>query len=187
MRMLVCCLILFAWAATACAEPLSYDYAYLSHQEVDTDNGRASNDAFGLHYELGEHLHVFGSWGDAGAYGNPSWKDSRALRLGLAGRRLFGENTLVAFKAAVVRAQFDRPSGQTVKDDGTSLILEVRHRFAPWLEVIASGSRSDVLGWRTTEYVAGPVFHVHRRVAVGALYRRMEGNSGVEATVRWYY
>lgn len=187
MRAAICCLIALTWATTARAEPLSYDYAYLSHQEVDTPNGRASNDVFGMHYELGKHLHVFGSYGDAGAYGNPSWKNSRAIRLGVAGRRLFGENTMVAFKAAVVRAQFDRPTGETVKDDGTSLILEVRHRFKPWLEVIASGSRSDVLGWQTTEYVAGPVFHVHPRVALGALYRRMEGNSGVEATVRWYY
>ena len=187
MRMLMSCLAALAWTAAAHAEPLSYDYAYLSHQEVDTENGRANNDVFGMHYELGKHLHVFGSYGDAGAYGNPSWKDSRALRLGLAGRRLFGENTMLAFKAAVVRAQFDRPTGETVKDDGTSLILEVRHRFKPWLEAIASGSRNDVLGWKTTEYVAGPVFHVHQRVALGALYRRIEGNAGFEATLRWYY
>lgn len=187
MRQLIVPLLVLASAAPAWAEPLSYDYAYLSHQEVDTPRGRADSDVFGLHYELGPHLHVFGSWGDAGAYGNPLWQDSRALRLGIAGRRLFGEDTLVAFKAAVVRAQFDRPSGETVKDTGTSLILEVRHRFTPWLEGIASGTRSNVLGWKTTEYVLGPVFHVHPRVALGALYRRMDANSGVEATVRWYY
>lgn len=187
MRISMVLLLALACVMPAFAEPLIYDYAYLSHQRVDTDNGSASNDVIGMHHELGEHLHVFGSLGDAGAYGNPLWRDSRALRIGLGGRRMFGENTLVAFKAAWVRAQFDRPSGETVKDDGTSLILEVRHRFAPWLEVIGSGSRSNVLGWQTTEYVAGPVFHVNRRVALGALYRRMEGNSGIEATVRWYY
>src|SRR5690606_4816844 len=112
MRVLSCCLVVLSWAGASCAEPLSYDYAYLSHQEVDTDNGRASNDVFGMHHELGEHLHVFGSWGDAGAYGNPLWQDSRALRLGLGGRYLFGEHTLVAVKFALIRAQFDRPTGE---------------------------------------------------------------------------
>ena len=108
----------------------------------------------------------------------------RELRIGHVD---FGEDTLFAFKVAAIRARFDRPSGQTVKDNGYSLILEVRHRFTPWMEGIASASRSDVLGWKTTEYVAGPMFHVSKYVALGTLYRRMEGHSGLEATVRWYY
>ncbi len=189
MRPLLLGLALLACASATHAEPLSYDYVYLSHQETETDTsmGRAGSDVFGMHYELGKHLHVFGSLGDAGAYGNPLWKNSRALRYGLAGRHLFGEDTLFAFKVAAIRARFDRPSGQTVKDNGYSLILEVRHRFTPWMEGIASASRSDVLGWKTTEYVAGPMFHVGKYVAMGTLYRHMEGHSGLEATVRWYY
>ena len=77
MRPLLLGLALLACASATHAEPLSYDYVYLSHQETETDTsmGRAGSDVFGMHYEVGKHLHVFGSLGDAGAYGNPLWKN----------------------------------------------------------------------------------------------------------------
>ena len=180
-------LAMAAWAAAASAEPLDYNYAYLSHQQVHIDGESFRNDTLGAYYELGSHLHVFGSYGDAGAYGNPAWKNSRALRAGLGGRFNLGEDTLVALEGAVVRARFDRPTGERVEDTGHAVILEVRHRFVPWMEGIASVSRTDVLGRHSGEFVAGPVFHVHRLLALGVLYRRNEGHSGVEVTARWYY
>ncbi len=169
------------------AEPLNYDYAYLSHQQVHVDGESFRNSTLGAYYELGKHLHVFGSYGDAGAYGNPAWKNSRALRAGLGARVNLGDDTLIALEGAVVCARFDRPTGERVEDTGVAAIAEIRHRFLPWMEGIASISRSDVLGRRSGEFVAGPVFHVNDLLALGALYRRNEGHSGVEVTARWYY
>jgi|GEM_PF-5793735 len=174
-------------AAAARAEPLSYDYAYLSHQK-DHVNGEAfANDTFGAYYQFGGNWHVFGSYGNAGSYGNPAWKDSRAARVGLGGHWLIGEDTMIAAEGAVVHAQFEKPSVGTVRDTGGSAIFEIRHRFAPWCEGIASASHSDVLGHRTDEFVAGPVFHLNRIFALGAFYRRMDNSSGFEVTFRTYY
>lgn len=173
--------------APASADPLSYDYVYLSHQQDHVDGRSFKNDTFGAYKEIGAHFHLFGSLGNAGAYGNPAWKNSRAVRIGAGGRVLLDDDTLIAFEEAVVRAQFDHPSRGTVRDTGFSSIFEIRHRFAPWLEAIASASYSDVLGRRTGEFVAGPVFHLNRHIALGAFYRRTDGSSGLEITARTYY
>ncbi len=180
----------FAFAvlgASVHAEPLSYDYAYLSHRRSQVDGQNFSNDTFGGYMELGRRFHLLGSYGNAGAYGNPAWKHSRATRLGIGGHLLFGENTMIALEAVALRARFESPLRGTVSDTGMSAIFEIRHRFAPWIEVIGSASHSDVLGRRTSEFVAGPVFHLNPTIAVGALYRRMEGSSGFEVTARTYY
>lgn len=173
--------------ASACAEPLSYDYAYLSHQKDHVDGQAFGNDTLGAYYQFGKNWHVFGSYGNAGSYGNPAWKDSRAARIGLGGHWLLGDDTMIAAEGAMVRAQFEKPSVGTVRDTGASAIFEIRHRFATWCEAIASASHSDVLGHRTDEFVAGPVFHLNRIFAVGAFYRRMESSSGFEITARTYY
>lgn len=185
--------IVFAAVLAACgsavvqAEPLNYDYGYLSRQKMHVDGESFSNDTLGAYKELGERLHVFGSYGNAGAYGNPAWKHSRALRIGLGGHWLLGADTMIALEGAVVRARFDRPTGQTVRDTGAVAIVELRHRFAPWVEAIASASRSDVLGRQEHEFVAGPVFHVNSILALGALYRRTGDSSGFDLTLRTYY
>ncbi|MET0225847.1 MAG: hypothetical protein ABW187_05345, partial [Dokdonella sp.] len=94
---------------------------------------------------------------------------------------------MIAVEGAIIRAQFDKPLGGTVRDTGGSAIFEVRHRFAPWIEAIMSASHTEVLGRRTNEVVAGPVFHLNRTFALGAFYRRVEGSSGFEVTARTYY
>ena len=172
---------------SAGAEPLSYDYAYLSHQQDHVDGRSFGNDTFGAYYEIGGHFHLFGSYGNAGSYGNPAWKDSRAARVGAGGHWLIDDDTMIAVEGAVVRAQFDKPAVGTVRDTGASEIVEIRHRFAPWVEAIASGSHSDVLDHRSNEFVLGPVFHLNRTFALGAFYRHTDGSSGFEVTVRTYY
>ena len=174
-------------SASASAEPLSYDYAYLSHQQ-DHVNGQAfSNDTLGGYYEFGKNYHVFGSYGNAGSYGNPAWKNSRAERAGIGGHWLLDDDTMIAIEGAAVRAQFDKPRVGTVRDTGASAIFEIRHRFTPWVEAIASASHSNVLGHRTSELVTGPVFHINSMIAIGAFYRRTENSSGFEITARTYY
>lgn len=181
-------LLVTAWlSAPASAEPLSYDYAYLSRQQQHVDGQSFRNDTVGAYYEIGARFHLFGSYGDAGAYGNPAWKDSRALRFGAGGHWLFGDDTMIALEGALVRAQFDSPALGTVRDTGASAIFEIRHRFAPWVEAIVSASHSDVLGHRTDEFVAGPVFHLNPTLAIGAFYRRIDDSSGFEITARTYY
>ena len=180
-------LVLATVGCAANAEPLSYDYAYLSHQKDHVGGQSFNNDTLGAYYQFGKSWHVFGSYGNAGSYGNPAWKDSRAARAGIGGHWLLDDDTLIAVEGAVVRAQFDKPLIGTIRDTGASEIFEIRHRFAPWVEAIASASHSDVLAHRTNEFVAGPVFHLNRTFALGAFYRRMENSSGFELTFRTYY
>ena len=187
MRIATALLALSVSATSAQAEPLSYDYGYLSHRRSQVDGQNFSNDTVGGYMELGKRFHLLGSYGNAGSYGNPAWKHSRATRLGVGGHLLFGEDTMIAIEAVVVRARFESPLLGTVSDVGASAIFEIRHRFAPWVEVIASASHSDVLDRRTSEFVAGSVFHVNPTIALGAFYRRTEGNAGFELTARTYY
>ncbi|MEP7043467.1 MAG: hypothetical protein ABI843_10420 [Dokdonella sp.] len=175
------------FGALASAEPLSYDYAYLSHQQTHVDGQSFRNDSLGAYYQMGANFHLFGSFGNAGSYGNAAWKNSRAVRGGAGGHWLLGDDTMIAVEGAVMRAQFDKPFVGTVRDTGGSVIFEVRHRVAPWMEAIASTSHTDVLGRRTNEFVAGPVFHLNRTFALGAFYRHTEGSSGFEVTARTYY
>ncbi len=81
---------------------------------------------------------------------------------------------MIAIEGAVIRAQFDKPPLGTLRDTGGSAIFELRHRFAPWMEAIVSASHTEVLGRRTDEFVAGPVFHLNHTFALGAFYRHVE-------------
>ncbi len=186
MRLLLAALLL-AIGAGAHAEPLNYDYAYLKSGESHSNGRSFRNDTFGAYYEMGKNLHVFGSVGDGGAYGNPAWKDSRAVRLGLGGHWMVGSDTMFAIEAAAVRARFRSPARGRVSDTGWTTIAEVRHRFAKDWEAIAAATYTDVLGWQTHEFVVGPVWHINDIFAVGAFYRQMEDSKGFDFTVRTYY
>jgi hypothetical protein len=187
LRLAAALLVLALVGAPANADPLSYDYAYLSHQSDHVDGQSFSNDTLGAYYEIGKNFHLFGSYGNAGSYGNPAWKNSRAARIGAGGHWLLDDDTMIAVEGAVVRAQFEKPLVGTMRDTGASAIFEIRHRFAAWMEAIASASHSDVLGRRTDEFVAGPVFHLNHTIALGAFYRRTDNSSGFEITARTYY
>jgi hypothetical protein len=129
LRFAMLSLLLAGLIGSAGAERLSYDYAYLSHQDDRVNGQNFTNDTFGVYYEFGRHWHVFGSYGNAGSYGNPAWKDSRAARIGLGGHWLLGDDTMIAVEAVGVHAQFDKPGVGTIRDTGESGIVEVRHRF----------------------------------------------------------
>jgi len=178
---------LMGGAAAVRAEPLNYDYAYLKSGESHVNGRSFRNDTLGAYLEVGRNGHVFGSWGDAGSYGNPAWKDSRAIRLGAGGHWRIGEDSMFAVEVAAVRARFDSPTAGRVSDTGWSTIVEFRHRLAPSWEAVASASHTDVLGWKTSEIAVGPVWHINRIFAIGAFYRRTEGNNGFDVTVRTYY
>ncbi len=169
------------------AEPLNYDYAYLKSGESHVNGRSFRNDTLGAYYELGSNGHIFGSWGDAGSYGNPAWKNSRAIRFGVGGHWRIGEDSMFALEVAGVRARFESPAAGKVSDTGWTTILEFRHRLAPSWEAVATASHTDVLGWRTSEVALGSVWHINRVFAVGGFWRRMEGNNGFDVTVRTYY
>ena len=130
---------------------------------------------------------MFGSCGVAGSYGNRASKHCRAERAGIGGRWLIDDDTMIAIEGAAVLAQFDKPLVGTVRDTGAATIFEIRHRFTPWVEAIASASHSDVLGDCTDDFVTGPPFHINNTFAIGAFYRRTENSSGFEITARRYY
>lgn len=184
-RLLAIALLLAVPAARA--EPLNYDYAYLKSGESHVNGRSFRNDTFGAYAELGTHVHVFGSLGDAGAYGNPAWKDSRAFRLGVGGHWLVGADSMFAVEVAGVRARFESPVKGTVSDAGWTTILEFRQRLAPSWEAIAAASYTDVLGRQTHEWALGPVWHINRIFAFGAFYRRNGGSNGFDLTLRTYY
>ncbi len=179
--------VLLLCATGVHAEPLNYDYAYLKSGESHVNGRSFRNDTFGAYYEVGQHGHLFGSYGDAGAYGNPGWKDSRALRLGVGGHWLVSQNGMLAVEVAGIRAQFESPARGKVRDTGWSTIVEYRYRFAPAWEAIATGTYTDVLGWQTSEFALGSVWHITEMFAVGAFYRRLDGNNGFDFTFRTYY
>lgn len=173
--------------STVQAEPLNYDYAYLKSGESHVNGRSFRNDTFGAYAELGGNVHVFGSLGDAGAYGNPAWKDSRAVRFGVGGHWLVGADSMFAVEVAGVRARFESPLAGTVSDTGWTTIMEFRQRLAPSWEAIAAASYTDVLGHRTREWTLGPVWHINHTFALGAFYRRDAGSNGFDLTLRTYY
>ncbi len=44
------------FSASAAAEPLSYDYAYLSHQQTHVNGESFRNDALGAYYQIGANF-----------------------------------------------------------------------------------------------------------------------------------
>jgi len=187
MRRLPIMLALLLAAPAARAEPLNYDYAYLKSGESHVNGRSFRNDTFGAYAELGANVHVFGSLGGAGAYGNAAWKDSRAFRLGVGGHWLVGADSMFAVEVAGVRARFESPAKVTVRDTGWTTIMEFRQRLAPSCEAIVAASYTDVLGRRTREWTLGPVWHINHVFALGAFYRRNAGSNGFDLTLRTYY
>lgn len=188
--------LLLALSTPLAAETLDYDYVYGSHQETDNGEQSSENDTLGGYWSFTERMHLFVSYGDAGFYAagpDNNW-ESLAARLGAGTHWMLGENTMIAPELALVRVEYEVPdgaaspyAGATRTDTGYSAILELRHRFAPWLEVIGSGRYTKVFDNGSSQFIAGPVFHLNKHFAMGALYQTREGDAGWELTVRWYY
>lgn len=178
------------------AEPLDYDYIYLS--DHDADSGAVDDgEAFGGFWTFAETLHVFGSYDDTGAYGgageNPAWDyDTRALRVGVGGHYRIGERTMIAPAIAVLRAEMDVmapawTAPREFSDTGYGLQLDLRHALTNRFELAAGARYTDVLDNDSSELVGGIVFHATDWLALGALYHDREGEGATEMTVRWYF
>lgn len=189
-------LVMALLPGAALAEPLNYDYIYLSNSETETDGGGESEgDAFGGFWSFADTLHVFASWDDSGSYAgaNPAWDyDLKTLRAGIGGHYLIGERTMIAPAVAVIRAEGDVmaaswTSPRELKDTGYGVQLDLRHAVSDWFELTAGGRYSDVLDNSSTELVGGLVFHPTDWLALGALYHEREEAASTELTVRWYF
>ena len=174
-------------APALCAEPLNYSYGYLRSGEWHVDGRSFRNDIAGVYIEAGKHVHLFGSLGKGGAYAAPTLQDARTLRLGIGGHWLLGQDSMIAVEAAAIRASYRWHDAGRMAHLGWSAIVEYRYRFAPAWEAIVTGTRTQLWNWRTQEFAVGPVWHLNDTVAIGAFYRRMDGNSGFDATIRTYF
>lgn len=184
--------------AVALAEPLDYNYVYLSTNDAeDNDAGGADGETFGGFWEFAETLHLFGSYDDAGAYAgagdNPSWEyETRTLRAGVGGHYLIGERTMIAPAVAVLYAEreVDAPGWNYPReydDTGYGVQFDLRHAFTNWFEITAGARYSNVFDEDGTEFVGGLLFHPTNWLAVGALYHDGDNEASTEFTVRWYY
>lgn len=190
------CMMAFALLALpAAAEPLSYDYIYLSSSDAQgNDSQDRGGEAFGGFWEFAETLHLFGSWDD-GAYtppgNNPGWRyDTRSLRAGIGGHYLLGSRFMLAPSVAVIRAEREITApGWTREytDTGYSMQLDARYAVSNWLELTAGSRSSRVFDASDTEFVGGIVFHPFDWLALGASYRESDAQHGTELVVKWYY
>lgn len=192
-------LILLAAAVlpgTVLAEPLNYDYIYLSNVDTESDGGDGSEgEAFGGFWSFADTLHVFASYDDSGFYAgaNPAWDyDLQALRAGLGGHYLLGERTMIAPAISVIRAEGDVmapswASPRELKDTGYGFQLDLRHALTDRFELTAGGRYTNLLDDSSTELVGGLLFHAADWIALGALYHDREEETATELTVRWYF
>lgn len=189
-------LVLLPFAVAA--EPLNYDYLYLSANDTETDDGSESEgETFGGFWSFADTLHLFASYDDAGAYAgsgaNPGWDyDTRTLRAGIGGHWLIDERTMIAPAVAVLHARADVTApawtyAREYTDTGYGVQLDLRHALADWFELTAGGRYSEVFDGDATEFVGGVVFHPTDWLALGALYHDGDARTGTELTVRWYY
>lgn len=180
----------------ALAEPLSYDYVYLSSNDSSNDDSAGgSGEAFGGFYEFAQTLHLFGSYDDSSAYigagQNPNWDyDTKTLRFGIGGHYLLGERTMIAPSIAVLRSRRDITAPLwTVRDEDTGYgaQIDLRHAFTNWFEVTAGARYSEVFEQDDTEFVAGIVFHPTNWLALGAVHHEGDERTATELTIKWYY
>lgn len=179
------------------AEPLNYDYLYLSSNDTKTDDGsETSGDVFGGFWSFTDTLHVFASYDDAGAYAgdmNPAWDyDTRTLRAGVGGHYLLGKRTMIAPAIAILRAEAEVTSplwtsAREYSDTGYGAQLDLRHAVTNWFELTAGARYTQVFDNDATELVGGIVFHPTSWLALGALYHERDEANSTELTVRWYY
>lgn len=189
-------LVLLSPAAPCGAEPLNYDYVYLSTNDTESDNGAEnSGETLGGFWSFADTLHLFGSIDDAGAYTglaqNPAWDyDTKTIRAGIGGHWLLGKQTMLAPSIAVLRSEVEVSAASFTRkytDTGYGAQLDVRHALTNWFELTAGARYTHLFDEGTTELVGGVLFHPTNWLALGALYHEREEAASTELTVRWYY
>lgn len=191
-RFISCTLLLFCSCSSALAEPLNYDYVYLSKSEVDQDgtNETAEGETFGAFYSFRESLHGFASIDDAGSYAAVNG-DARTLRVGVGGHFLVSERFMIAPAIAALYTRtkyYDwQMNRQEDSDTGYVLQLDARWQFLDRWELIGGVHRSSVFNTDDTEIVAGLLWHPLDWLALGAIHKDKSEATGTELTARWYF
>ena len=178
-------------AAQAQAQPLNYDYVYLSRNGTEADGHGTA----GGYKSFGEHTHVVLSFDDTAFYAgsNPKWDyDLRTWRIGAGGHYLLGTRTMIAPAASVFHSEGEvlAPSWtgpRRLNGNGYIVEVDLRHAATSQLELVAAARRTQFQGERGNELVGGVIFHATPKWAVGALYHRREQRNATEFTARYYY
>lgn len=183
----VFCLLLTA-VAPAAAEPLNYDYAYVTRESSDADGTESDSDTIGLFHEVAADWHVFGSIGDSGTYapaqGNIS---TEVARLGGGGMLMLGDRLMFSPQVAWLRGEMEWPDGRSRTDDGFAVLADVRYLLIDSVELVGGVHHAELLDSSTTTVNGGALYHFNDLIAAGALYNRTDDGDGFGLTVRVYY
>ncbi|MDX1442804.1 MAG: hypothetical protein R3270_03385 [Gammaproteobacteria bacterium] len=191
-------------AMPVAAEPLNYDYIYLSSGRIEPEQGESRNaSAFGAFYSFANNFHGFIGVDDGGAYAAsaPADADIRNWRIGAGGHFLVSENVMLAPAAALLRGTVEYraciPLGPNLpacswtdmeaSDTGYVVQLDARWNFAERWEVIGGLHRSELFEESETEIVAGILWHPTDWLALGAMAKDRDTSSIAELTGRWYF
>lgn len=177
------------------AEPLNYDYVYLSsnNTEGSADNGGETAGGF---WEFAETLHLFGSYDEGGNYSNtgsnPNWDyETRTMRAGVGAHYLLGTRFMLAPSVAVLRSRreiYIPNSGQMeYSDTGYGMQLDLRYAVSNWLELTAGARSSRIFEDTRSDFVGGIIFHPTDWLAAGIVRHEGDDSAATEFTVRWYY
>lgn len=194
--------ILIAFTGGAAAEPLNYDYIYLSAGKLENDDGtETSGQAFGAFYSFTESSHGFIGIDNGGSYAAVNG-DSQTIRAGYGGHFFVTDSLIIAPAFALLRTtvEWDDPvmlAGLNTKqlsshqnedsDTGYALQLDARWNFAERWELIGGLHRSEVFDEGNTELVAGILWHPLDWLALGAVGKERSHASMLELTGRWYF
>lgn len=186
-KSLITCLLLSA-AFPLAAEPLNYDYAYVTRESTDVDGKTTDSDTIGLYYEGGATWHVFGSYGDSGSYAPGQGDVSTDLvRLGGGAMLMFGDRLMFSPQVAWLRGEVTWPEGSSYTDHGFTVLGDVRYLLVDDLELVGGVHYSDLFGSSGTTVTGGAIYHFNDLIAAGALYNRTDDGDGFGLTVRVYY
>ena len=192
---LLATLLLLACAATATqAEPLNYDYIYLSSGRIEPEQGESRNaTAFGAFYSFTDNFHGFIGVDDGGAYaGNvPANADIRNWRIGGGGHFFVSEKLIVAPTVALLRGEVKYAwmpgMDREYTDRGYALQVDARWNFVDRWEMIGGLHHSELFSQSETEIVAGILWHPTDWLALGAIAKNRETASLAELSGRWYF
>ena len=187
-------IVLLAVSQPLAAEPLNYDYIYLSSGRIEPEDGESRNaTAFGAFYSFADSFHGFVGVDDGGAYAAtvPADADIRNWRIGAGGHFFIGKNLIIAPTAALIRgkARWAYMPGmyREIEDDGYALQLDARWNFTGRWELVGGLHRSELFDESDTEIVGGILWHPTDWLALGAIAKDRETAGITELTGRWYF
>lgn len=204
MRTVALLVLVLGCCGNALAEPLNYDYVYLSSSETEHDNGEeTSGEVFGAFYSFKESLHGFLSFDEGGSYSTAAG-DSRSLRAGAGGHFYIADRLIIAPSIAILHTRVDVDNTVMMRsvygkqylqashlgeqsDTGYQLQLDTRWNFLDRWEIIGGLHYSEIFDQGDTEIVAGLLWHPLDWLALGAIGKEKSEARAMELTARWYF